>query len=206
MSSATTESTRLVGFFLICREDFTLARTPVTTTVSIWSDWVCCAACANAGPFVEIAAIAAAHANALRNFMICLPCTRSLPLKDTVAFITQTICDVRAWAQDADRYCLSFLTAEGFCGFSATAELSSAIGQSNRPAIQNFLQKPRLNSRMPAPPNDNPSAYQSLEAARHHCAESSGIAIVSGEYKPGDLLDGEIASSEQFARIAHSLS
>src|SRR5271170_7320948 len=30
-------------------------------------------------------------------------------------------------------------------------------------------------------------------------ARKLGISIVSGEYKPGDLLDGEISSSEQFA-------
>src|SRR3984957_20996765 len=30
-------------------------------------------------------------------------------------------------------------------------------------------------------------------------ARKLGIAIVSGEYKPGDLLDGEILSSERFA-------
>src|SRR5579863_8849575 len=30
-------------------------------------------------------------------------------------------------------------------------------------------------------------------------ARKLGISIVSGEYKPGDLLEGEIASSEQFA-------
>lgn len=30
-------------------------------------------------------------------------------------------------------------------------------------------------------------------------ARKLGISIVSGEYKPGDLLDGEIVSSEQFA-------
>jgi DNA-binding FadR family transcriptional regulator len=47
-----------------------------------------------------------------------------------------------------------------------------------------------------------PSAAQTpTRALRLHgtIARKLGIAIVSGQYKPGDLLDSEIAASEQFA-------
>jgi DNA-binding FadR family transcriptional regulator len=48
----------------------------------------------------------------------------------------------------------------------------------------------------------HPSAAESpAKALRLHgtIARELGIAIVSGRYSPGDLLDGEISSSEQFA-------
>src|SRR5579859_1569333 len=44
-------------------------------------------------------------------------------------------------------------------------------------------------------------AQRSPRALRLHgtIARQVGIAILAGEYKPGDLLDSEIAASEQFA-------
>ncbi|MFL6604253.1 MAG: FadR/GntR family transcriptional regulator [Steroidobacteraceae bacterium] len=46
-----------------------------------------------------------------------------------------------------------------------------------------------------------PAAQPPPRALRLHgtIARKLGIAIVSGQYKPGDLLDSEIAASEQFA-------
>jgi DNA-binding FadR family transcriptional regulator len=51
---------------------------------------------------------------------------------------------------------------------------------------------------MTGPP---PAAQTPTRALRLHgtIARKLGIAIVSGHYKPGDLLDSEIAASEQFA-------
>jgi DNA-binding FadR family transcriptional regulator len=51
---------------------------------------------------------------------------------------------------------------------------------------------------MPGPP---PPAEPPAKALRLHgtIARKLGIAIVSGDYRPGDLLDTEISSSEQFA-------
>lgn len=45
------------------------------------------------------------------------------------------------------------------------------------------------------------NAETQARALRLHgsIARKLGIAIVSGEYEPGDLLDGEVSSSEQFA-------
>jgi DNA-binding FadR family transcriptional regulator len=48
----------------------------------------------------------------------------------------------------------------------------------------------------------SPTAFEPpVRALRLHgsIARKLGISIVSGQYKPGDLLDGEISSSEQFA-------
>ena len=51
--------------------------------------------------------------------------------------------------------------------------------------------------RMPGqPPTDTPARALRLHGT---IARKLGIAIVSGEYAPGDLLDSEISASEQFA-------
>jgi DNA-binding FadR family transcriptional regulator len=50
--------------------------------------------------------------------------------------------------------------------------------------------------------NGSPTVFEPpARALRLHgsVARKLGISIVSGKYKPGDLLDGEISSSEQFA-------
>src|SRR6266550_1515450 len=57
-------------------------------------------------------------------------------------------------------------------------------------------QTPRK-ERMPGqpPPTETPARALRLHGT---IARKLGIAIVSGEYAPGDLLDSEIAASEQF--------
>src|SRR5215471_603572 len=61
-----------------------------------------------------------------------------------------------------------------------------------------FFGKTGRSVRMTASP---PSIDSPARALRLHgtIARKLGIAIVSGQYRPGDLLDGEIASSEQLS-------
>jgi DNA-binding FadR family transcriptional regulator len=65
-------------------------------------------------------------------------------------------------------------------------------GTSSRPGSR------RKSGRKSAPGSE---PRQRVRALRLHgtIARKLGIAIVSGRYRPGDLLDGEVASSEQFA-------
>jgi DNA-binding FadR family transcriptional regulator len=74
--------------------------------------------------------------------------------------------------------------------------LANMKGQSSRPVPG------RKSERMSAsPPPPVSHAKPRARALRLHgtIARKLGIAIVSGRYRPGDLLDGEIASSEQLA-------
>src|SRR5215475_3102308 len=58
-----------------------------------------------------------------------------------------------------------------------------------------------MTGRPPSPPVPARNRPAPTRALRLHgtIARKLGIAIVAGEYKPGDLLDSEIAASEQFA-------
>jgi DNA-binding FadR family transcriptional regulator len=58
-----------------------------------------------------------------------------------------------------------------------------------------------MTGRLPASPVPARTRQAPIRALRLHgtIARKLGIAILAGEYKPGDLLDSEIAASEQFA-------
>jgi hypothetical protein len=81
------------------------------------------------------------------------------------------------------------------------ARLAYMKGQSSQSASG---RKPGRKSASPAklasPPKVASPPRPRARALRLHgtIARKLGIAIVSGRYQPGDLLDGEIASSEQF--------
>jgi DNA-binding FadR family transcriptional regulator len=65
----------------------------------------------------------------------------------------------------------------------------------------NLRKPPHLTprSRRPSAPTSGPKARDKALRLHGTIARKLGISIVSGRLKPGDLLNGEIASSEQFA-------
>src|SRR5207253_8841526 len=102
------------------------------------------------------------------------------------------------------RFCLSFVRAERAgsrprAGGHHTDRGGAATNRTPRLQLQVHPVMMRCMSGRTSPPK--PGAKPPTRTLRLHgtIARKLGISIVSGRYRPGDLLGGEIASSEQFA-------